>query len=220
MQAARVTVALLAMLAASGAVALAQSEGGKAADPARQRAEDLARAASQRFGEVIKEERVAQAQGKPPAAPSPGSAAGDDPWTATLRWLEYSDREYRSIMRKLTQGGGVAPAPAPPAPAPAAKPTPPPAAVASKPAPSEQSEDWLTRSSQRFQSIMRKLTEGAAPPPKGEPVAEPKSTPAKEGYSMPAEWERHEATWISWPATCSRRCRRCSRSSSTSDRAA
>ena len=27
----------------------------------------------------------------------------------------------------------------------------------------------------------------------------PKSTPAKEGYSMPAEWERHEATWISWP---------------------
>ena len=26
-----------------------------------------------------------------------------------------------------------------------------------------------------------------------------RSTPAKEGYSMPAEWERHEATWISWP---------------------
>ncbi len=26
-----------------------------------------------------------------------------------------------------------------------------------------------------------------------------KSTPAKEGYSMPAEWEPHEATWISWP---------------------
>jgi agmatine deiminase len=23
--------------------------------------------------------------------------------------------------------------------------------------------------------------------------------PAKEGYSMPAEWERHEATWVSWP---------------------
>jgi agmatine deiminase len=27
----------------------------------------------------------------------------------------------------------------------------------------------------------------------------PRSTPAKEGYSMPAEWEPHEATWISWP---------------------
>jgi agmatine deiminase len=26
-----------------------------------------------------------------------------------------------------------------------------------------------------------------------------KSTPAKAGYCMPAEWERHEATWISWP---------------------
>jgi agmatine deiminase len=26
-----------------------------------------------------------------------------------------------------------------------------------------------------------------------------KPTPAKEGYSMPAEWQPHEATWISWP---------------------
>lgn len=25
------------------------------------------------------------------------------------------------------------------------------------------------------------------------------STPAKEGYAMPAEWDLHEATWISWP---------------------
>lgn len=25
------------------------------------------------------------------------------------------------------------------------------------------------------------------------------STPAKQGYFMPAEWESHEATWISWP---------------------
>lgn len=27
----------------------------------------------------------------------------------------------------------------------------------------------------------------------------PNSTPAKKGYSFPAEWEPHEATWISWP---------------------
>lgn len=27
----------------------------------------------------------------------------------------------------------------------------------------------------------------------------PNPTPAKEGYAMPAEWEPHEATWISWP---------------------
>src|SRR5438045_9366003 len=24
-------------------------------------------------------------------------------------------------------------------------------------------------------------------------------TPAEMGYRMPAEWERHEATWLSWP---------------------
>src|SRR6516164_7590111 len=24
-------------------------------------------------------------------------------------------------------------------------------------------------------------------------------TPASLGFSMPAEWERHEATWIGWP---------------------
>jgi agmatine deiminase len=30
-------------------------------------------------------------------------------------------------------------------------------------------------------------------------VAMTRCTPAQEGYSMPAEWEPHEATWISWP---------------------
>ena len=25
------------------------------------------------------------------------------------------------------------------------------------------------------------------------------TSPAKSGYRMPAEWEPHEATWISWP---------------------
>src|SRR5204863_5435671 len=24
-------------------------------------------------------------------------------------------------------------------------------------------------------------------------------TPAELGFSMPAEWERHEATWLGWP---------------------
>ena len=27
----------------------------------------------------------------------------------------------------------------------------------------------------------------------------PESTPAAQGFSMPAEWERHEATWLAWP---------------------
>src|SRR5689334_13123782 len=25
------------------------------------------------------------------------------------------------------------------------------------------------------------------------------NTPAKLGFSMPAEWEKHEATWLRWP---------------------
>ena len=122
MQAARMTVAWLAALAIGAPVALAQSLG--TTDPARQRAEDLAEAASRQFGEVMKEERVAQAQSKPPAAPSPGQAAGDDPWTATLRWLEYSNREYRSIVRKLARGSGAETAPVPPPPPATAKPAP------------------------------------------------------------------------------------------------
>jgi agmatine deiminase len=27
----------------------------------------------------------------------------------------------------------------------------------------------------------------------------PLSTPAKQGFAMPAEWEKHEATWLGWP---------------------
>ena len=30
-------------------------------------------------------------------------------------------------------------------------------------------------------------------------MTEDSSTPCSQGYSMPAEWEPHEATWISWP---------------------
>ncbi|HEV3023673.1 MAG TPA: agmatine deiminase family protein [Pirellulales bacterium] len=30
-------------------------------------------------------------------------------------------------------------------------------------------------------------------------MADPLSTPASLGYRMPAEWERHAATWLSWP---------------------
>ncbi|HEX7652458.1 MAG TPA: agmatine deiminase family protein, partial [Verrucomicrobiae bacterium] len=25
------------------------------------------------------------------------------------------------------------------------------------------------------------------------------ATPAQLGYTMPAEWEKHEATWLGWP---------------------
>ena len=35
--------------------------------------------------------------------------------------------------------------------------------------------------------------------PKRKAVTETLSTPATLGFSMPAEWERHEATWLIWP---------------------
>jgi agmatine deiminase len=30
-------------------------------------------------------------------------------------------------------------------------------------------------------------------------VFEPEATPREQGYRMPAEWEPHQATWVSWP---------------------
>ena len=78
MGARRATVAVLAVLAAGGPVALAQSDGAdgraKAADPARLRAEGLADAATRRFSEVMKEEGAAQGK---PAAPSLEDSHGD-----------------------------------------------------------------------------------------------------------------------------------------------
>jgi agmatine deiminase len=35
--------------------------------------------------------------------------------------------------------------------------------------------------------------------PKHKTISEMSSTPAALGFSMPAEWERHEATWLIWP---------------------
>ena len=29
--------------------------------------------------------------------------------------------------------------------------------------------------------------------------ATPTGSPAELGFSMPAEWEKHEATWLGWP---------------------
>jgi len=166
MQAARVLVASLAVLAAGGVLGSAAAQ---TADPVRQRAEQLAEDASRRFSEVLKGDRVAQAQGKQPAAPP--RAGSDDPWTAVLQWMEHSNREYQRLIRRLSQGGAGTVAPASP---PAVKPGVAPAVVASKPQakapPPQETADWLTRSGERFQSIMSKLAEKAAPPPKQMPA--------------------------------------------------
>jgi hypothetical protein len=124
MKAARSRIAAIAMLAAGLALVLAQlqpTDRAKAADPVRERAEDLAQAASQRFSEVMKDEFGARPQGMPASASRGGQASGrEDPWTAALKWLEHSDHEYKSIVRRLSQASGPAAGqPTPPASAPA-----------------------------------------------------------------------------------------------------
>src|SRR5438067_5631777 len=72
MKAARAKIAAIVLLAAGTALAFAQlqlADRAGAADPVRERAEDLAQAASRRFGEVLKDQRAAQ-----PSAPPSGQA--------------------------------------------------------------------------------------------------------------------------------------------------
>src|SRR5215468_1982333 len=150
MQAARSTIAAVALTAAATLIMLAKTPGveaAQAADPARERAEDLARAASQRFGEVLK--------GRPKDERPRPAGPGEETW-GPGKWLERSTQDYNSVVRRLSQAGGSTPAPTTPTPsAPPAK---------AGPRAAGASQDWLTWSSERFQEIMRKLAEGAAPP--------------------------------------------------------
>src|SRR5947207_314890 len=178
MKAARSRIAAIGMLAAGTAVVLGQlqpTDRANAADPVRERAEDLAQAASRRFSEVMKDGLGARAQGTQPAASrSEQAGAREGPWTAALEWLERSNHEYKSLVRRLSQASGPAAGqPTSPAGAPAAKPEPQPAPGAGMSEPKEDAgtAGWLTWSSERFQEIMRKLAEGAAPPKEPEPPA-------------------------------------------------
>jgi nucleoid-associated protein YgaU len=178
----------MAVIAAFGANALARAEN-PSVDPVRQRAEELAEAASRRFTELTEQKHLAQAQTSPPAATRTPQA--DDPWTVLLEWLDRSNRDYQSIMRRLSAGSStIAQAPMSP---PAPKEAPPPApAPTSKPETEAQSEggDWLTRSSKQFQSIMRRLSEAAVPPRKWDPVAEAEKKSAAPAAPAVEEPER------------------------------
>src|SRR5262249_36773016 len=167
MQAARSRLAAVALAAAATLMVVAMSlgvEAAQGADPVRERAEELARAASQRFGEVLKGE----AQSKRSYGP-PGAAAGDKSWGAARMWLERSSQDYKSIVRRLSQA-------AQPAPAPAAPPESMPATNAGSQAIAAPF-DWLGWSSERFQQVMRKLAEGAAPPQARQSKAANRKTP-------------------------------------------
>ncbi len=121
-------------------------------DVQRQRAEDLAKAASEKFSEVIPDRavqpRLAQvpAQPSPPAAPKaapaaqrPAPPAGDTGFTAPLtNWLERSAKDYQDlVVRGLSEpagGGGAAPAPAAKSAPSAPRPAPPVKAAEQQPA--------------------------------------------------------------------------------------
>ncbi len=188
MQGAR-RAAVPVLLATLVAVAAGQPAGAEE-DRTRRRAEELAETASQRFSEIMGEKRLAQAQRtEPRAGQAKKQSGGDDPWSVGLEWFDHSSREFQGLMRRLSQGDGTGPgAPArAPSSTPPAKPAPPPAATAKRPeAPAPDGVDWLTRSSQQFQTLMRGLAEGAPPPPTGPATKEPPPKAAEAPAAKPA----------------------------------
>jgi len=114
-------------------------------DPVRRHAEELAEEASKKFGEVLKEQ-TPEAKPKPPSNPVT-AADRERSVPLLLYWLDYSEHEYRGILRRLALEGaekGWDPA----------------------------TVGWLKRSSQEFQAIMQRLARAGAPASKWDPVAE------------------------------------------------
>src|SRR5262249_50722579 len=139
MQAAR-SIAAVALTAAATLMMFAKSPGvaaAQAGDPLRERAEDLARAASQRVSEVLKGETQGDERRRAPG--------GQGSWGS--KWLERSTQDYKSVVRRLSQAGSG------PAPATPTQSTPP----GKHPQATGAQADWLTWSSERFQEIMRRL---------------------------------------------------------------
>jgi nucleoid-associated protein YgaU len=114
-------------------------------DPVRRHAEELAEEASKKFGEVLKEQ-TPEAKPKPPSSPV-NAADRERSVPLLLYWLDYSEHEYKGILRRLALEGaekGWDPA----------------------------TVGWLKRSSQEFQAIMQRLARAGAPASKWDPVAE------------------------------------------------
>jgi len=110
MRAARSKIVAIAMLATGSGLAWAQLQPfgpASAADPLRDRAEDLAEAASRRFSEIMKDERGTQPRGREPSV----SPRGEDPWSAALKWLDRSNSEYKTMLRRLSQASDPAAGP-------------------------------------------------------------------------------------------------------------
>ncbi|MET0194533.1 MAG: hypothetical protein ABW200_14325, partial [Hyphomicrobiaceae bacterium] len=167
MQVARIrATAVVVVLAMSAALAQAQADS-PGGDMARQRAEELAQAASERFDEFQHPQRMAQA----PTSKAGAKDAASDAWSSPSSWIEHSNSEYQGLMQRLSQASEPAKsaqkpatAPAEKAATPAEKKTPVAEKAPEKSGQGGKGTDWLTDSSEKFQMLMRKLAERAAPP--------------------------------------------------------
>lgn len=151
-----VALALPVALAAGMVASTAYAEAGSGAGPSaevRQRAEELAREAHRRYDELMRIERVAQAEtGDARSKAEPRTDARSIPaWMAA--WLERSDRAYRGLVRRLFSGGEASP---PPGQAPRSIVRRSPAEMPEKDQPIGW--DWLTHSDDGFQAVMRRLS--------------------------------------------------------------
>ena len=90
MKVARIGATVVAAFVMSGALAQAHAE--SRTDPVRQRAEDIAQAASERFDEFQRPQRMAQAQTGKVASKD----AASDAWSSPSGWIEHANREYQS----------------------------------------------------------------------------------------------------------------------------
>jgi nucleoid-associated protein YgaU len=136
-------VRLAAAVALAGLCDPVLAQDVKGADPVRRQAEELAEEASKRFGEVLK----AQAPEPKPAGAPTSPAVPETSLPLLLYWLDYSDHEYRGIMRRLALEGaerGWDPA----------------------------TVGWLKRSSQQFQDLMLRLARAGGPQRPSEAVAQ------------------------------------------------
>ncbi|MBZ0210031.1 MAG: hypothetical protein K8F92_10315, partial [Hyphomicrobium sp.] len=161
---------VLAMLGAQGAVA-ADNEPPHDAPALRQRAEDLARAASQRFTDILAGETQPQtAQGAAPQAPTDRRDGEAGTFAPVWDWLARSAKSYDDVViaqlknsdgwTVIVQRAGET-TPVPSSPPPAAEPEPP--QLRGWSGLMEMARDWLARANRSYRTqIVTPLREPAA----------------------------------------------------------
>jgi hypothetical protein len=183
----------------------------------RKRAEDLARAASERFSEIMAggrkaQEQVAQSTAPPPAGAPRETGAIDDAFAPVWGWLARSAKDYEEvIVAKLKnpsgdvvilapQGAVVARKDALPQ-LPQPKSSELPEAKASEPqagwswgAVEERVRDWLARANRSYRNeIVKKLKQPGSKEPQWPPAEVVPQAPTPADVAAEAEAEQHAA---------------------------